>query len=374
MGEISKCPVPCSASFSPGLLFVVNFLCLKAIVGGMSLERYSRQILFSGIGPAGQQRLANSHAVIIGCGALGAMQAEMLARAGVKRLRIIDRDFIEESNLQRQIMFEERDVAERLPKTIAAAARIARINSDNEVDARVVDVNYTNVEELIHDADVVLDGTDNFETRYVLNDAAVKLGKTWIYGAAVGSYGVQMTIIPNQTPCLRCIFPDSPAPGTSPTCDTAGVILPIIATIASYQVTEALKILTGNTSKLHGKLLQFDLWDHRVTNIKLGAPDSNCPTCAKRQFEFLTAHAGQLVLSLCGRNAVQISPATNTPLNLAQLAARLSNSGEVSYNRHLLKFAADGYEMTIFPDARGIIKGTDDLTLARSLYAKFIGA
>ncbi len=198
------------------------------------------------------------------------MQAETLARAGVKRLRIIDRDFIEASNLQRQIMFEERDVADRLPKAIAAAERIARINSDIEVDARVADVNYTNVEELIHDADVVLDGTDNFETRYVLNDAAVKLGKPWIYGAAVGSYGVQMTIIPKQTPCLRCIFLDAPAPGTSPTCDTAGVILPIIATIASYQVTEALKILTGNTNKLHGKLLQFDLWDHRVTQIKLG--------------------------------------------------------------------------------------------------------
>lgn len=339
-----------------------------------NLERYSRQILFSGIGRVGQEELNDSHAVIVGCGALGAMQAEMLARAGVRRLRIIDRDFIEESNLHRQIMFEERDVTERLPKAIAAAGRIARINSDIEVDARVVDVNYMNVEELIHDADVVLDGTDNFETRYVLNDAAVKLGKTWIYGAAVGSYGVQMTIIPTQTPCLRCVFPESPAPGTSPTCDTSGVILPIIATIASYQVTEALKILMGQIHKLHGKLLQFDLWDHRVSQIKLGAPEKDCPACARRQFEFLTSHAGQLVMSLCGRNAVQISPASNTTLNLEQLAARLSNSGEVSYNRYLLKFAGDGYEMTIFPDARGIIKGTNDLTLARSLYAKYIGA
>jgi molybdopterin-synthase adenylyltransferase len=339
-----------------------------------ALARYSRQILFHGIGPRGQERLAQSHAVIIGCGALGAMQAEMLARAGVRRLRLVDRDFIEESNLQRQIMFEERDVAERLPKAIAAAQRIARINSEIEVDARVVDVNYTNVEELIHDADVVLDGTDNFETRYVLNDAAVKLGKTWIYGAAVGAYGVQMTIIPHTTPCLRCIFPEAPAPGTSPTCDTAGVILPIISTIAAYQVAEALKILTGQHAKLHGKLLQFDLWEHRVTQIKLDAPESDCPTCAQRQFEFLTPHAGQLVLSLCGRYAVQISPATSTLLDLAQLAARLITLGDVSYNRYLLRFAGEGYEMTIFPDARGIIKGTDDLTLARSLYAKFIGA
>ncbi len=336
--------------------------------------RYSRQILFSGIGESGQSQLAQSHAVIIGCGALGAMQAEMLARAGVKNLRIIDRDFIEESNLQRQIMFAESDVADHLPKAIAAQNRIARINSDIEVDARVVDVNYTNVEELIHDADVVLDGTDNFETRYLLNDAAVKLGKPWIYGAAVGSNGVQMTIRPQQTPCLRCVFPEAPAPGTSPTCDTVGVILPIIATIVSYQVTEALKILTGQIDKLHGKLLQFELWEHRVTQINLLPPASDCPTCAHRNFEFLTPLAGQLALSLCGRNAVQISPASHTQLDLAQLAARLSNSGEVSYNRHLLKFAADGYEMTIFPDARGIIKGTDDLTLARSLYAKFIGA
>jgi molybdopterin-synthase adenylyltransferase len=341
----------------------------------MSLERYSRQILFSGLGQSGQEQLAQSRAVIIGCGALGTMQAEMLARAGVKHLRIVDRDFIEDSNLQRQIMFEERDVAERLPKAIAAHNRIARINSDIQVDARVVDVNYTNVEELIHDADVVLDGLDNFEARYVLNDAAVKLGKTWVYGAAVSSYGVQMTVIPGNTPCLRCVFPEAPPPGTTPTCDTAGVILPIIATIASFQVTEALKILTGQTAKLHGKLLQFELWNHRTAQLNLGAPDPNCPACARRQFEFLTPHAGQFVMSLCGRNAVQIFPANKTiTMDFASLAEMLSNSGEVSYNRYLLKFAADGYEMTIFPDARSIIKGTDDLAVARSLYAKYIGA
>ena len=345
----------------------------------MSLERYSRQILYTNIGAAGQERLSQSRAVIIGCGALGTMQAEMLARAGVKKLRIVDRDFIEESNLQRQIMFEESDVADRLPKAIAAQNRIARINSDIAVDARVVDVNYTNVEELIHDADVVLDGLDNFEARYVLNDAAVKLGKTWVYGAAVGSYGVQMTVIPGKTPCLRCVFPEAPPPGTTPTCDTAGVILPVIATVASYQVTEAMKILTGQTNKLHGKLLQFELWIHRLTQLNLGTADPTCPCCAHKQFEFLTPHAGQLVMSLCGRNAVQIFPANKTiALDFASLAEMLSNLGEVSYNRYLLKFAPDGYEdsyeMTIFPDARSIIKGTDDLAVARSLYAKYIGA
>lgn len=338
-----------------------------------NFERYSRQILFAGIGKAGQAQLLESRVVIIGCGALGAMQAEMLARAGVKNLRLIDRDFIEASNLQRQIMFEESDVAERLPKSIAAASRISRINSEIVTDARVTDVNYTNIEELIGDADLILDGTDNFETRYLINDAAVKLNKIWIYGAAVGSYGVQMTVIPHRTPCLRCLFPTAPAPGTAPTCDTAGVILPIIATVAAYQVTEALKILTGRKNLLHGKLLQFDVWENLTKNLTLNAPDTECPACAKGEFEFLSSQSGQLVWSLCGRNAIQITPAIKTSLDFEQLATRLSNSGKVSYNRYLLKFAADGYEITIFPDARGIIKGTDDLTIARSLYAKYIG-
>lgn len=339
----------------------------------MNLERYSRQILFSGIGKTGQQRLAASRAVVIGCGALGAMHAEMLARAGTGYLRLVDRDFIEESNLQRQVMFEERDVLERLPKAVAAAARISRINSDIEVDARVADVNYANVEELIQDADVVLDGTDNFETRYLLNDAAVKLNKTWVYGAVVGSYGVQMTVRPRVTPCLRCVFAEAPAPGTSPTCDTAGVILPIIATISAYQVTEALKVLTGQFDKLHGRLLQFDVWENRTTQLQLGERVGDCPACAEGRYEFLAAKGGQFAMSLCGRNAVQIAPATPAAVDFEDLADRLSRLGEVSYNRYLLRFAADGYEMTVFSDARSIIKGTADLALARSLYAKYVG-
>lgn len=343
----------------------------------MTVERYSRQILFSGIGRAGQERLRESRAVVIGCGALGAMQAEMLARAGVGWLRLVDRDFVEESNLHRQVMFEERDAFERLPKAIAAAARVERINSEIEVDARVKDVNYANVEDLIGDAAVVLDGTDNFETRYLLNDAAVKLNKIWVYGAAVGSYGVQMTVLPRVTPCLRCVFPDAPAPGTMPTCDTAGVILPIIAAVAAYQVAEALKVLTGQTDKLHGRLLQFDVWENRTAQLHLGRPAPNCPTCAEGRYEFLSARGGQLAVSLCGRNAVQVAPAPSpapVALDFAALAARLSRSGEVSYNRYLLKFAAEGCEMTVFPDARSIIKGTADPALARSLYAKYIGA
>jgi len=340
----------------------------------VSSTRYSRQILFSGIGKEGQQRLAESHAVIIGCGALGAMHAEMLARAGVGRLRLIDRDFIEESNLHRQIMFDERDVEERLPKAVAAAARIARVNSDIRTEAVVKDVNYSNIEELIRDADVVLDGTDNFEARFLLNDAAVKLNKTWIYGAAVGAYGVQMTIIPGKTPCLRCVFAEMPPPGTSPTCDTAGVILPIIATIASYQVTEAIKILTGQFDKLHGSLLQFDLWQNTFTRLKMRERIADCPTCQQREFEFLTARGGQLVTTLCGRNAIQITPATTHQIDLAELADQLRGAGEVSYNRFLLKLKTTEHEITVFADARSVIKGTDDPNVARSLYARYIGA
>ncbi len=340
----------------------------------MNSERYSRQILFPGIGKAGQLQLAQSQVVIIGCGALGAMHAEMLARAGVGRLRLIDRDFIEESNLHRQIMFEERDVADRLPKAVAAATRINRINSEVLAEPIVKDVNYTNVEELIRDADVVLDGTDNFEVRYLINDAAVKLNKQWVYGAAVSSYGVQMTIRPHETPCLRCVFPEMPAPGTSPTCDTAGVILPIIATVASHQVSEALKILTGQIENLHGSLLQFDLWQNTFTRLKLHERTKDCPACEQHRFDFLTARGGQLATTLCGRNAIQISPSTATRIDFAKLAEQLRDAGEVSYNRFLLKLKTVEHEITVFPDARSIIKGTDDPNVARSLYARYIGA
>ncbi len=340
----------------------------------MNLERYSRQILFPGIGKEGQQRLARSHAVIIGCGALGAMGAEMLARAGVGRLRLIDRDFIEESNLHRQIMFEERDVADRLPKAIAAAARVNRINSEIRVEAVVKDVNYSNVEELIHDVDIVLDGADNFEARFLINDAAVKLDKPWVYGAAVSSYGAQMTIRPRVTACLRCVFPEMPAPGTSPTCDTAGIILPIIATVASYQVVESLKILTGQFEKLHGSLLQFDLWRNTSARIKLRERAEDCPACQQNNYDFLSARGGQLVTTLCGRNAVQISPPSPIQIDFTKLAEQMRDSGEVSYNRYLLKFRSGAHEITVFPDARCIIKGTDDPNVARSIYSRYIGA
>ncbi len=339
-------------------------------------DRYSRQLLFSGIGREGQARLVESSVVIIGCGALGAMQAEMLARAGVGRLRLIDRDFVEESNLHRQVMFDESDAAGRLPKAIAAANRIGRLNSEITVEPVVRDVNYTNIEQLIQSTDLILDGTDNFETRYLINDAAVKTGRPWIYGAAVGAHGLQMTIRPSQTPCLRCVFPEVPAPGTSPTCDTAGVILPIIATVTAWQVTEALKLLTGQEDRLHGALLQFDLWENRFTRLRLDRMKDRprCRTCDDHHYDFLQVQSGQLVTSLCGRNTIQISPPAPGTIDLPELAVQLRNVGEVSYNAYLLKFRVGEIEMTIFSDARCLIRGTDDPMIARSLYARYLGS
>src|SRR5712692_7188218 len=252
-------------------------------------DRYSRQILFDGIGKEGQNCLLNSRALIIGCGALGSAQAESLARAGVGRVRIADRDFVEFSNLQRQTMFTESDAQERLPKAIACANHIREINSEIEVEPEIVDVNYSNIERLIQGCDVVLDGTDNFATRYLINDACVKHNVNWIYGAAVGSYGVTMTIRPNETPCLRCVFPEAPPAASAPTCDTAGVIMPIISIVAAVQVSEALKLLTGCSKSLHSSLLQFDVWRNEWRRISIGERSPDCSTCAARRFETLEA-------------------------------------------------------------------------------------
>ena len=269
-------------------------------------ERYSRQILFREIGREGQEKLLASRVLLVGCGALGAMHAEMLARAGVGKLRIVDRDFVEFTNLQRQTLFKESDADERLPKAIAAKTRIAEINSEIEVSGHIVDVNNSNVESLIDGCDLVIDGTDNFQVRYLLNDACVKNGVTWIYGAAVSSYGTTMTIRPGETPCLRCIFDEMPDPGTSPTCDTAGVIMPIIATVAATQVSEALKILVGDVDALHGSLMQFDVWANDRQRINLADPNPDCKCCGQGSYEFLDAESQEFAAVLCGRNAVQV--------------------------------------------------------------------
>jgi molybdopterin/thiamine biosynthesis adenylyltransferase len=336
-------------------------------------DRYSRQVLFTGIGREGQSRLQRSRAAIVGCGALGTAQAEALTRAGVGTLRLADRDFVEASNLQRQTMFTERDANERIPKVIAAANHLSEINSEIQLEPEIVDVNHTNIERIIKDCDVVLDGTDNFATRYLINDACVKHSVDWIYGAAVGSYGVTMTIRPRSTACLRCIFEEAPPVASTPTCDTAGVIMPIISIVAAVQVSEALKLLTGQLAQLHNSLMQFDVWRNEWRKINPGSPWPHCPTCGLRDFQTLRSTSGEIAAVLCGRNAVQVSPQQPTQVNFSLLAERLRLSGDVKFNDYLLRFRAGDYELTIFQDARSIIRGTDQITTARSLYAKYIG-
>ncbi len=336
-------------------------------------ERYSRQILFNGIGKAGQERLLNSRVLIVGCGALGSAQAESLARAGVGRLRIADRDFVEASNLQRQTMFTERDAVERLPKAVAAANHIAEINQEITVEPEIIDVNHSNIEQLVKDCDLVLDGTDNFATRYLLNDACVKHEINWIYGAAVGSYGVTMSVQPHRTPCLRCVFEEAPPAASAPTCDTSGVIMPIISVVAAVQVTEALKLLTGQTETLHHSLMQFDVWRNEWRKINPGPPSPRCPTCGLGEFRTLEPASDEFAAVLCGRNAVQISPAQSTRLDFQELADRLGATGEVKFNEYLLRFRTGEFELTVFQDARSIIRGTSEIKTARSLYAKYIG-
>jgi molybdopterin/thiamine biosynthesis adenylyltransferase len=338
------------------------------------IERYSRQILFAGIGEAGQRRLLASRVLIVGCGALGTAQAEALARAGVGHLRLVDRDFVEESNLQRQTMFTEQDARERLPKAVACSNHLSLINSEVRTEALVVDVNHANVERVMEDCELVLDGTDNFATRYLINDACVKHNVNWIYGAAVGSYGVTMTVRPERTPCLRCIFEEAPPAASAPTCDTAGVIMPIINMVAAVQVSEAMKLLTGKTESLHNTLMHFDVWRNEYGRIALKSPLPNCRSCGRRDFSTLEAEAGEFAAVLCGRDAVQISPPAGTRVDFAALAARLSLAGEVKFNNYLLRFRTGDYDLTVFQDARSIIRGTDDIPTARSLYAKYIGS
>lgn len=339
------------------------------------LKRYSRQILFKNIGLKGQRRLRDKYAVIAGCGALGGVIANSLARAGVGRLKIIDRDFIDESNLQRQILFNEDDIRNDLPKAIAAQKRLQKINSNIVIEAIVSDINYSNAEELIKGADIVLDGLDNFETRLLLNDLCVKDNIPWIYGACAGSAGLSMNIVPSITPCLRCIFETLPPPGIVPTCETDGIIAPIANIIASIQVTEALKILTDNINSINKKLIRIDVWDGRYDKINVeDAKDaSDCPVCKSGKFEFLTGDKGSLTTSLCGRNAVQIRHNDAKGVNFRNIAQRLHHIGDVRYNDFMLKFKIDRYEITLFDDGRAIILGTNDAAAAKTIYTKYIG-
>src|SRR3989440_7369517 len=333
-----------------------------------NLERYSRQMRFYGIGEAGQRKLLDSHVTLCGCGALGTVLANALVRAGVGHLRIVDRDFIETHNLQRQVLFDEHDVAENLPKAEAAARKLAAINSSVYVEPVVTDIDRTNILGLCQDADIILDGTDNFEIRYLINDVAVKLGKPWVYGGSIGSHGQTMTILPGQTPCLRCVFEAAPAPGEAGTCETAGVLAPIVSIIASFQVAECLKILTGQLDTINRELIYIDVWENITRRIKiaplLGKVD--CPCCKHKRFEWLEGEQGSQTTSLCGRNAVQISPPNGAKLNFEEMATHLGKIGAVNFNRFLLKFDVDSYQFTVFPDGRAIIKGTNDPDKART--------
>src|SRR5262245_49699416 len=274
-----------------------------------SLERYSRQIRFPGVGEDGQHRLLNSRVTLCGCGALGTVLANALVRAGVGHLRLIDRDFIETSNLQRQVLFDEHDVADNLPKAEAGARKLAAINSSVHVEPVVTDIDRTNIMELVQDADLILDGTDNFEIRYLINDAAVKLGKPWVYGGCIGSHGQTMTILPGETPCLRCVFEAAPAPGEAGTCETAGVLGPTVNIIASFQTSEALKILSGHREQVSRELLCFDLWDNVIRRVKVARLKGkvDCPCCGRGEYEWLAGAQGAQTTTLCGRNAVQVA-------------------------------------------------------------------
>ncbi|GAC1354060.1 MAG: thiazole biosynthesis adenylyltransferase ThiF [Ktedonobacteraceae bacterium] len=337
------------------------------------LDRYSRQTLFGPIGKQGQERLRASSATIIGCGALGTVLANNLCRAGVGRLVIADRDYIEMNNLQRQILFDEEDVARHLPKAVAAADKLRKINSDVQVEALVEDINADGIEALVRESDIVLDATDNFETRYLLNDVCIKYHRPWIYSGVIASYGVTMNIVPEDTPCLRCVFPEMPLPGTTPTCDTAGVLNGIVSAITGIASTEALKILL-KSEKTSRAMVWMDVWENTFERIELPRqPD--CPACGQHHYEFLDALNGAGSTSLCGRNAVQVrgTGKRGIRMDFATLAERLRPVGEVHYNEFLLRCTVEGYEITVFLDARAIIKGTDDEQVARSVYARYVG-
>ncbi len=332
-------------------------------------ERYSRQIRFEPIGETGQENIRGSFVCIVGCGALGSFQAEALARAGVGRLRLIDRDYVDSTNLQRQWLFDEMDAANETPKAVAAANRLRQLNRHVELEVLVRDVTPSNAEELLHGCDLVLDGTDNFETRYLLNDLCVKRGIPWIYGAAIGSYGVVMPVVPGRGPCFACVYPEMPA-GSQPTCDVNGVIAPTTASVAALQVALALRLLVG-WPDFECRIQTLDVWQGNARQISAGAQDPNCPVCAGRQFRFLEG-LRSVPVSLCGRNAVQLHDSSR-PLDLAQLASRLRPLGEVRVNEFALRIALPKYSLTFFPDGRAIVRGTTDVGVARSLYAQLVG-
>ncbi len=334
-------------------------------------DRYSRQVLYPGMGAEGQRKLAGAHVALVGCGATGAAAAALLARAGVGHLTLIDRDFVEESNLQRQVLFDESDAREAAPKAEAARKKIALFNSDIAVHAHVVDLVPGNIHSLLEDAGIVLDGTDNFETRYLLNDYAVEQSLPWIYAAAVGAYAVTLNILPSETACLACLFPEPPS-GAVETCDTAGILNTAVNFAASVQVTEALKFLVGAARSMRRTLLSCDLWSNDRSEIAAAAPRPDCSVCGRRDFRHLRGE-GRPHITLCGRNSVQIHE-HHRPVDLASMAERLRPHGSVRHNALLLQFGRGEHTITLFNDGRAVVGGTTDITVARTLYARFIGS
>jgi adenylyltransferase/sulfurtransferase len=339
-------------------------------------DRYDRQARFAPLGDAGQQRLAESKALVCGCGALGSVVAESLVRAGVGLVRIVDRDFVELNNLQRQVLYDEQDVADGLPKAIAAANKLRIINSAIAVEPIVADVTHHNIEELAVGMHVIVDGTDNFATRFLLNDFAVKNSVPWIYGGCIGAEGQSMTILPGETACLACLMSDAPPPGTVATCDTAGILGPIVGVIASIEAAEALKILSGHRDAVSRRLTIIDLWDNQSRRVDLSRlrQSSNCRVCKYGEFAWLSGERGDASAALCGRNAVQLSAPPGTSVSLDQLAARLAGVGTIQRNPFLLRLTVGLYVLTVFPDGRTIVGGTNDITTARSVHARYIGA
>ena len=332
-------------------------------------ERYSRQTLFAPIGQAGQEKIRRASICIVGCGALGSFQAEALARAGVGRLRLIDRDYVDHTNLQRQWLYDESDAQNESPKVIAAARRLRLINSQVQIEPVVADFTPSNAEELVQGFDIILDGTDNFETRYLLNDISVKLATPWIYGAAIGSYGVVMPVSPQLGPCFSCVYPEPPT-GAQETCDVNGILASTTAAVAALQVAAALRMVVG-WPDFESRIQTLDVWTGTARHLNAGTRDPRCPACGLREFRYLEGCKSAPV-SLCGRNAVQIHE-TARPLNLSDLAARLRPLGDVRVNEFALRLVLAKYQLTFFPDGRAIVKGTTDIGVARSIYAKLIG-
>ena len=334
-------------------------------------DRYSRQVLFKEVGLEGQQRLAGAKVALVGCGATGSALALLLARSGLGMLRIVDRDYVEPTNLQRQSLFDENDARESLPKALAAARQIARFNSQVAVEPHVADLTPANSGDLLGNVDLILDGTDNFETRYLINDYAVKNSVAWIYSAAVGSYAVTLNVLPGETACLACVFPDPPR-GTVETCETAGILNSAVNLVASLAATEALKYLVGARSRMRRSLLSWDVWNNERAEVAAIRPRTGCRACGEKNFIHL-AGEGRPHITLCGRNSVQIHE-RQRPVDFGEMQKRLEPHGTVRHNEFVLKFWHEPYEMTLFPDGRAIIKGTTDTAIARSLYARYVGS